>query len=342
MGQGARAAALGLVGVGGIALWISSSTLHSPASLVSITPAAGWRPIGVASEVTPSAADEAEPGGAGDGLKTIQPDPIPEYSESANVTGTLLHQEVHDASLEPPSSAPPAAAEVRWFRSPHKHFSHPRRPADTSSPRTSPPSLPRVRRGTDVQASSQQPTFHPEEECLAAELGPPSPPPSAASLLLAQEAGSSVSLVPRGLAAQALARGLDSPLNSGILGDQHERHLPSGHLPSYDLVILILSSRRPELSPGKKRMALRRAWLRSEVGLGAPSSYPSLSASQRIWGDKGPPRCAVRHYFVMGGARRERLGGAGDLLMLPVNDDYRAISEKVGSRLPHCKIRCTL
>jgi len=177
------------------------------------------------------------------------------------------------------AAPPPPASPPRRGHPPHAPS--PPTPAAAGPPREKELRLPR----------------HPPEECLAAELGPPAPPQSRAAGLLAQEAGAAGGLaLPRGMAAGRRP------------GNDTRR-------PSYDLVILILSSRRAELSPEKRRAAVRRTWLRGAAELGAPGGAPS--------------RCAVRHLFVIGGARRERLGGAGDLLMLPVDDGYRSLSHKV-------------
>ena len=86
---------------------------------------------------------------------------------------------------------------------------------------------------------------------------------------------------------------------------------------SYDLITLILSSQQSGLAPEQRRVAVRRAWARAAGSLGRPA------------GEARDGRCSVRHFFVLGGARRERLGGGGDLLFLPVADDYRSLSRKV-------------
>jgi len=87
---------------------------------------------------------------------------------------------------------------------------------------------------------------------------------------------------------------------------------------SYDLVIMILSSRRSELSPERRRAAVRQSWAKASGELG-----------EEVRESKGGgKRCSVRYLFVLGGARMQRVGG-DDLLLLPVEDGYRQISHKV-------------
>lgn len=83
---------------------------------------------------------------------------------------------------------------------------------------------------------------------------------------------------------------------------------------SVDLVVLILTSRNKELGPGKRRDAVRRAWAH-ESNLGTA-------------GDADGTGCAVRFLFVMGGGKRAHVWQS-DMLVLPVADGYRQITQKV-------------
>eukprot|EP00966_Prymnesium_polylepis_P334621 7389993-Prymnesium_polylepis.1 len=89
---------------------------------------------------------------------------------------------------------------------------------------------------------------------------------------------------------------------------------------SVDLVVLILSSRHRELGPSKRRAAVRRAWAHA-------SSLGPLADDDSV-GVGAPADCAVRFLFVMGGGRRAHLW-QGDVLVLPVADGYRQITQKV-------------
>lgn len=86
---------------------------------------------------------------------------------------------------------------------------------------------------------------------------------------------------------------------------------------SFDLVILVLSSRQKQFSPARRREAVRRSWVRDVAGsLGDPKA----SAAEL---------CAVRHYFVVGGGRGRPHVWHDDVLVLPVADGYTQILHKV-------------
>ena len=98
----------------------------------------------------------------------------------------------------------------------------------------------------------------------------------------------------------------------------------SGRLLSYDLVVLVLSSRRADMDAAERRTTVRRSWARVAADeLGAPLAGASRGGSAGSAGS-----CSVRTFFVLGGAKQPRVGG-DDLLLLPVGDRYRQISQKV-------------
>ena len=84
---------------------------------------------------------------------------------------------------------------------------------------------------------------------------------------------------------------------------------------SYDVLALVLSSRQAELEPWRRRQAVRHAWAHPNGSLGAPGAPPER-------------RCSMRLLFVMGGAAAPTLH-AREQLLLPVEDGYRQIAQKV-------------
>lgn len=109
----------------------------------------------------------------------------------------------------------------------------------------------------------------------------------------------------------------------------HGGELPAGNemvaAAAYDLLVLILSSQQKQLQPIRRREAVRNSWAWPTAELGAASSALSQ-------------RCSVRYVFVVGGSmdgRRRSRGAEGarflsdDVLMLPVEDGYRQIVQKV-------------
>ena len=85
---------------------------------------------------------------------------------------------------------------------------------------------------------------------------------------------------------------------------------------SYDLVVLILSSRQKELNPLRRREAVRRSWAHTSSELGVADA----SAAER---------CSLRHVFVVGGSKKPAHLWSHDVLVLPVADGYRQIVHKV-------------
>lgn len=91
--------------------------------------------------------------------------------------------------------------------------------------------------------------------------------------------------------------------------------------PSFDLVALILSSRQRELTPARRRQAVRASWASHTAHLGAADA-----ATTEL--------CSVKPLFVVGGGKarahvRSDAAGNEDLLVLPVPDGYRQITQKV-------------
>ena len=87
---------------------------------------------------------------------------------------------------------------------------------------------------------------------------------------------------------------------------------------TWDLLVLILSSQQKQLTPARRREAVRRSWVRDVV-------------STELGGAEAPAadRCSVRHYFVVGGGQRVPHLRGEDVLVLPVEDGYTEIVHKV-------------
>jgi hypothetical protein len=318
-----------------------------------------------------------------------------------SLTGALLHQEVLDIQPAQPVLVPPVLAQGTPT---HRADLPPSAPSSLDARSADPPPSAPLRRrpaGAGARGTDQRLPRNPPEECLAGEE------PVAAFGAVGQQRGAAEQGVARqeapgegeasggggggdtggeeggdvggegSIAAAAAGRhttggGLGNTAGGGLGNTAGVGLGSASRLPSYDLLVLILSSRQAGLFPEQRRAAVRRAWLRGASDLGAPyteraggvngdpaGSVNSNSAggvkrntvgavnrhlaggvngdsagdggavNGTLWGDGAPPRCAVRHVFVVGGARRERLGGAGDLLLLPVDDGYRSISKKV-------------
>lgn len=90
----------------------------------------------------------------------------------------------------------------------------------------------------------------------------------------------------------------------------------AGGVPTHDLLVLILSSRQRDLGPAKRREAVRESWATPSSELGAA-------------GAPAAERCSVRYLFVVGGGKGKAHVWGEDVLVLPADDGYRQIAQKV-------------
>lgn len=98
---------------------------------------------------------------------------------------------------------------------------------------------------------------------------------------------------------------------------------------TYDLVVLVLSSRQKQLNPARRREAVRRSWVRD-------LATSELGAAEAIASEL----CSMRHYFVVGGGKRAVHLWHDDVIVLPVADGYTEIVHKVIGALRWALVHC--